>query len=118
MDLIELVRLLENLQPYRFSLVKEEETKAQMKEAFLSMGHHFEAEVVLDAHNRIDFFADGIGIEVKIKGSRKDFYRQCERYCAFPQVKMLVLATNRALALPATINGKRVFVFNFGKAWL
>lgn len=60
----------------------------------------------------------GIAVEVKINGSRRDIYRQCERYCVHPEVVGLVLATVRAGALPATIAGKPALVVSLGRAWL
>lgn len=72
----------------------------------------------LDDHNIIDFFVDGIGIEVKIKGGRKEIFRQCQRYCDFEEIKAFVLVTNRATGFPKEINGKPCYVVNLGMGWL
>lgn len=72
----------------------------------------------LDDKNIIDFFIKGVGIEVKIKGSRQEIYRQCVRYCGFEEIQCLVLVTNRAMGFPKEINGKPTYVINLGLAWL
>jgi hypothetical protein len=68
----------------------------------------------------IDFyyFNSKIGIEVKIKGNRKDIYRQVTRYCQSSEINVLILLTNRAMGLPEFINGKPCYVVNLGTAWL
>lgn len=78
----------------------------------------FKREYSLDANSTIDFFHNGIGIEVKIKGSRREIYRQIERYCRFKELHTLILATNRAMGLPKKINNVSCIVVNFGRAWL
>jgi hypothetical protein len=60
----------------------------------------------------------GVGMEVKIKGSKREMYRQCERYCLHERVSALILATNVATGMPATINGKPVFVALLSRGWL
>lgn len=81
-------------------------------------GAQLEREKHLSEKNIIDFFIDGLGIEVKIKGSRKQIYRQCERYCQFQEVKALILITNVSMGFPEQINGKDCYILNLGKAWL
>ena len=76
-------------------------------------------EFVLDAQNRLDFmFMGQIGIEVKIKGNRRQIYEQCVRYCGFDQVKVLIVITNRAMIFPSSINCKDCYVLKLGAAWL
>lgn len=81
------------------------------------------AEDRLSPTSRIDFTCriDGvrIGVEVKIdKGSRRDIYRQIERYAALGQLDAIVLASNRAICLPPTICGIPVAVASLGRGWL
>lgn len=78
----------------------------------------FEPEYELDERNIIDFFGGGIGIEVKINGSKRSIFNQCNRYCQFPVIKEFILVTNKSMGLPETINGKPCYVVNLGKAWL
>lgn len=66
----------------------------------------------------IDFLAISIGIEVKIKGTPKEIFKQCQRYCEFEQVQQLLLVTNKQIMLPAELNGKPTRTFNLGLAWL
>lgn len=72
-------------------------------------------EVELVKGDIIDFMVGPIGVEVKIKGQRRAIYRQCERYCEHACVGSLVLATNVAMGMPETINGKPVFVASLGR---
>lgn len=68
----------------------------------------------------IDFlvFPGGTGIEVKLKGGRRDIARQVSGYAVDPMLAGIVLATAKPIALPATIGGKPVAVFDLGRAWL
>lgn len=77
-------------------------------------------EFRLDTNNIPDFFLtdEGVAVEVKIKGSKRSIYSQCERYCQFPQVQKLLLVTNKSMGFPPEINGKDCFIVNIGKAWL
>lgn len=78
-----------------------------------------EREVRLSPRDRIDFVVDDhIGIEVKIKGSKRDIYRQLERYAGFAQLHRLILVSSVAIGLPATIGGKPVTLISLGSAWL
>lgn len=102
----------------RFSLASEEELKLEMKAVLEAHGIPFEREYRLDAKNRPDFFVYEHAVEVKIKGSAKAIYRQCERYSAFPQVKGIYLITNKSMGFPETLNGKPCYIINLGKSWL
>lgn len=76
-------------------------------------------ELELDRGNIIDFLIEpGIGIEIKIKGGKRAIYRQCVRYCQFPEVKSLILITNLSMGFPEQINGKDCYVLKLGTAWL
>lgn len=76
-------------------------------------------EFILDDKNIIDFLINKeIGIEVKIKGQRRNIFKQCERYCSFDYIKKLILVTNKSIGFPQQINGKDCYVINLGKAWL
>lgn len=58
------------------------------------------------------------GIEVKIKGHARDIAKQIERYAAEPMLAGIVVASAKALRLPAEIGGKPVVVVDLGRAWL
>ncbi len=71
--------------------------------------------------DRPDFLVDGrVAVECKAKGSHgPSCLRQLERYARHDQVEALVLAyAGKALAMPAEIGGKPVFVIGLGRAWL
>jgi hypothetical protein len=77
-----------------------------------------EREVNLGDGDIIDFMAGDVGVEVKIKGTKRGIYRQCERYCLHDRVTALVLVSNVAMGMPASINCKPVFIASLGKGWL
>jgi hypothetical protein len=80
--------------------------------------NHMSREFRLDSKNIIDILIEDIGVEIKIKGSPKSIYYQCERYCQFDQIKKLVLITNKVMRLPKEINGKPCYIYNLSKNWL
>ena len=49
------------------------------------------------AGGRIDFVVDGVGIEVKIKGSKAQVRRQLDRYAKGGDVDALLLVTTRSM---------------------
>jgi hypothetical protein len=69
-----------------------------------------------DGKSRIDILIytgadesmDGVGVEVKIKGSHADTLRQLQRYALCPEILELVLITTKAshLGMPHELNGK------------
>lgn len=101
----------------RYNLADEKNLQLEIANSFT--GHiDFRREVRLSPTETIDFMVEDIGIEIKINGSAKKIYRQCERYCACDQVQMLILVTNKIMRLPSLINNKTTFVINLGNAWL
>ena len=111
-------KVLKILYSNRFPLVVEKETQAAIEQRFKENDIEYSREHKLDEKNIPDFFIDGIAIEVKIKGTAKNIYRQCERYCQFDEVRKLILVTNRSMGFPKEINGKDCYFINLGKAWL
>lgn len=81
-------------------------------------GIAYEREVRLSPADIVDFLIGDVGIEFKIRGQRREIYRQCERYCGHERIKAIVLATNAAMGMPASINGRPIFVARLGMAWL
>lgn len=102
----------------RLDLSSEAALKMQMRALFSKHGLLYIPEYVLDAKNRPDFFLDGVGIEVKIRGAKMAIYRQCERYCAFDAIKELILVTGTAVGMPEKINNKPVYYVSLGIGWL
>lgn len=109
---------LQTLKTKRFSMTNEKKAQMQMYEILKPLDYVREHR--LDDKNIPDFFhlQHGIGIEVKIKGSKKNIYRQLERYCTFETVKALILVTGRQLGLPPEIGGKPCYYVNLSKAYL
>jgi len=66
----------------------------------------------------IDFLVGQIGIEIKIKGSKREIHRQCKGYCQDERIQDLVLVTSKTCSLPEFINSTRIFVVSLGRAWL
>lgn len=110
--------LLDVLSRYKLPLSTEIELKNEMEKIFIKHEIIFRREFRLDSKNILDFYVGDIGIEVKIKGSAKTTYKQCERYCQFPVVNQLLLVTNKAHGMPSAINTKRIHVLRLGVAWL
>ena len=100
----------------RLDLSNEKNTQRQLFDYMRP--HGFVREYKLDEKNIPDFFYDGIAIEVKIKGSKKNIYLQLKRYCEFDQVKAIILITGRSMGLPSEIIGKPCFYINLTRAYL
>lgn len=110
--------ILQVLSGQRFELSSEKALQIQIKERLFGCGVLVEAEYRFSIKDIVDFFCEGIAIEVKIKGSATEIFKQCKRYCEFDQVKELLLITNRSMGFPTEIFGKPCYVLNLGKAWL
>ncbi|MCK5611210.1 hypothetical protein KAR91_55585 [Candidatus Pacearchaeota archaeon] len=102
----------------RLELSSEKALQSQIVETLSKNGIVVKAEHRFTPSDIVDFFIDGIAIEVKIKGSAAEIFKQCERYCQFDEVKGLLLITNRSMGFPKEINGKSCYVLNLGNAWL
>jgi hypothetical protein len=112
------LQICQALKSRRFSLENEKRLQAEIAYQLYQSKLSFDIEYHLDAHNIIDFFVEGIGIEIKISGSAMNIYRQCERYCRFDAIKFLILITNKYMGLPEEIDGKPCSIINLGEAWL
>lgn len=101
----------------QLSLGDEKKLQAELSDAFNAHSIIFDREVNLDKANIVDFMIGGLAVEIKIrtKASAMQIYRQLERYCAFPEVKSLLLMTSKAMSLPPSINGKPVYVLSLSR---
>lgn len=107
------------IQNARLELHNEKVLQSQIEAILKEKNVPYSREHKLDDYSIIDFMIEGyLGIEVKIKGSAMEIFRQIERYCEFSEVEGLVLITNKAIKLPRHINGKFTYVLNLGTAWL
>lgn len=125
-------KVLAALNGKRFPFEDEKQTQAAIAAALAAAGLHAEREVPV-AGGVIDFVVTfyepsppplrsmcflHVGIEVKIKGGAAAIRRQLAGYAADDRLDAIVLATSRAMSLPAEIGGKPVAVLDLGRAWL
>lgn len=106
------------LEGFPFSVHDEKRVQAEMEELFLEAKINHSREHQLKPNGIIDFMFDGIGVEVKVKGSVEAIYKQCVRYCEHDDVKALVLVTARSMGFPEEINGKPCYYFSLSRALL
>lgn len=111
----EIVRFVETR---RWPLSDEKRLQADMGAELSKAGIAHRREVVLAPGDIVDFMVGDIAVEVKIKGARREIYRQCERYCQHETVRSLVLATNVAMGMPAFISGRPILVAHLSRGWL
>ncbi|PPF64559.1 hypothetical protein C5E11_03990 [Clavibacter michiganensis] len=95
----------------------EDQLQAYLHRSIENAGSLCSREIRLsDGKSRIDILIytgadesmDGVGVEVKIKGSHADTLRQLQRYALCPEILELVLITTKAshLGMPDRLNGK------------
>jgi hypothetical protein len=112
-------RVVEAISRKRFPLNDEKATQHGIMDALMESKEPFERERYLDAKNIIDFLTrSGVGIEVKIKGTKVSIYKQLERYSKFLCIEALVLVSNVSMALPEEINGKPLYYIKLSNAYL
>jgi hypothetical protein len=111
-------RIVHILTSHRLPLSDEKQLQIEIAVAFASAGLAAEREVRLAPGDIVDFMVGDIAVEVKIKGSKRDIFRQVERYCEHNAVRELVLATNVPMALPPMVCGKPTSVALLGLGWL
>lgn len=105
----------------RFNLENEKVLQDQIEKELIDFKIPYEREVDLDNNgkNIIDFVVFGdIGIEIKIKGTRMNIFRQCSRYCGSDRIKQLVLVTSKCVYLPEMVMSKPAHEISLSKFWL
>jgi hypothetical protein len=91
---------------------------AQIAHALRGEGIAFQHEYRLAPRRRIDFFADGVGIEVKRgRPDRRALLKQLSGYMESGEISELVVVMQRAVALPERILGKRVTALSLNRLW-
>jgi len=111
-----LKKLMASMKNRRVPISNEKRTQQKIAEVIQPLG--FIKEYQLDEKNIPDFFAEGIAVEIKIKGQRVAIYRQMKRYCQFSNVIVIVLITGRSMGLPEEISGKPCYYINLTRAFL
>ena len=98
--------------------VHEFDLHAQVSEALAIAQIPFSHEVQVAPRCRIDFLADGVGIEIKrSKPRNEDLINQATRYLSSPRVNALVILSEREASLPPSLLGKPCLCFSFNKLW-
>lgn len=112
-------RIVTALQSSRIGVSTEASAQKDAAEALTRAGLEVRREVGLSARDRIDLMVGAVGIEVKVKGSRREIFRQLERYAESDQIAALVLASSSAWpAGISTIGGKPFFHASLVRGWL
>jgi hypothetical protein len=112
----DVIRLIHSL---RLPLSDETAYQVALSKVLDAAGIGHVREHRLGPKHRVDFLLDwGTVIEVKLRGSAMRIHDQCKDYCGFPQVKGLILATNRAMGMPPEIEGKPIWYASLGRGWL
>jgi hypothetical protein len=106
------------LDSYRFTYQSEAELQNSISMLLASQGWDFEREVRLTDRDRIDFLIGKLGLEVKIKGSWAETFRQLQRYAASDRIEGLLLVTTKLqhVRLVREIGGKPLVIKWIGAA--
>ena len=118
MDQFRINQVIEILSKSRVDITNEKSAQEELHAILINRGFNFIRHPEFDKKNIPDFFLDGLVIEVKLKGTPRDIYRQCERYCGFSQVQQLILYTNKSMGFPEEINQQPCYFVNLGNAYL
>jgi len=104
--------ILTIINSYKFRIDDEIKLHNQIDKVLTDHGVDFKREHRLSNRDIVDFFIDGIALEIKIKGRPMPIYRQCERYCEHDCVTDIILATSKSMGLPEDINSKPAYLIN------
>ena len=95
----------------------ESEMQRQLAALFASAGIIFEREKRLSDGERLDFFIEGVAVEVKMRSHSREVVRQLKRYAELPEVNGIVLIARTPVVLPSLLSGKPVYgVFTWRQA--
>jgi len=99
---------------YRFLVGDEADLQGQIARVLTDHALTFEREARLSERDRIDFLlrASGIGLEVKVDGSRSSVLGQLWRYAECQDIQALLLVSTRFqhVRLRGPVLGKPLFV--------
>lgn len=95
---------------HRFHHANERELQNGIAAVLSEAGFMFERERRLAPGDIIDFFLDGLGIEVKVAGSQAEVIRQLHRYAQHAEITELLLVSSRLRLgqLPDSLRGKPI----------
>ena len=116
---ITLDRVMDALRTLRAPLTLDEyDLHRQIAQALEAHGLSFEHEKSLMPRCRIDFLAQGIGIEVKRgRPNKPGLIRQAERYLSAQGVQAIVLVCEQGFDLPDIIAGKPCRLLSLRRLW-
>ena len=99
-------------------IVNEYQLHEHIAAALRDGGFVIQHEAKLAPRSRIDFLADGIGIEVKRgKPQKSALIKQCGRYLENEQLEALILVLDASVSLPRELHGKPLITFGLNKLW-
>jgi hypothetical protein len=111
-------KIMSIVSSYNYASNNEKELQLLIYNSLIKHNINVEREYNLAPYGNIDFFYNGIGFELKIKGQKKAIYRQCRDYCEHEDIKSLVLLTvATSMGLPEEINNKKCYVFSINRGF-
>lgn len=111
-------RVVAVLKRARLATGREDDTQVDVARALTAADIAFQREHRLTNADRLDFWLDGLVIEVKLRGSKAAIFRQLERYARHPDVRAILLVTGTAMGLPPEIEGRPAYYLSVGSTWL
>lgn len=112
------IDIMQVLSGCRLPLTNEKRLQEAIALEFDAVGFDYGREHRLSDSDIIDFRLGDVGVEVKIKGGKREIYHQMERYAAHDVLKELILVSNVAMGFPPALKGKPIYFLNLAKAWL
>lgn len=116
----QIVNLRSIIETLRISNIPEEYDLQRIIAEALEQAHvAYIKEYKLGPRNRIDFFVDGIGIEIKKgKPNRVAVQNQLYRYADFDEIHGIILVVERnVVGIPSEINLKPCYVIGLNRLW-
>lgn len=107
-----LIKISSIIKSYKYNYSNEDILQKGIAKVLDLHGISYSREHKLSDRDRIDFYTNSIGIEVKTKGSATNLARQIRRYLDFEDVKaIIVVCTKKSLTkLPEELNSKPIHV--------
>lgn len=86
-------RIVAICQRSQIGVSTEGEAHYWLADALRRDGLQAETEVRLTTRDRIDIMVGNVAVEVKVQGSRREIWRQLQRYADLPDIHAIVIAT-------------------------
>lgn len=100
------------------AIVEETEIHESIIEAFKERNICFQHEHKLGKGRRVDFFCNGVVIEVKKLRPQKDrLIKQILRYLDVPGVTAVIIVLQKSINIKKTIQGKPVYIVSLNRNW-